>query len=223
VTVVRRRAPWTRVILCGCRVQGEGSAREIAEAIRLIGRSGVADVLVVGRGGGSVEDLWAFNDELVARAIAASPIPVISAVGHETDVTIADLVADVRAPTPSAAAEAAVPDGAAIARDLVKLEGRFAGALRARAAEARREVEALATTLRRSADRLVARRRERVHALGQRLHALSPLAAFERGFALPVTAEGRILRRREELTPGLRFELRVRDGSVPVRVEEEGR
>src|SRR5690606_22253835 len=102
--VIERRAPWTRVILSPARVQGEGAAFEIARAIALFERARVSiDVLIVGRGGGSTEDLWAFNEEPVARAIAASPVPVISAVGHEVDVTIADLVADLRAPTPSAA------------------------------------------------------------------------------------------------------------------------
>lgn len=220
VTVVRRRAPWTRLILCGCRVQGDGAAAEIAAAIRLFGRSGVADVLIVGRGGGSVEDLWAFNEEEVARAIAESPIPVISAVGHETDVTIADLVADYRAPTPSAAAEAAVPDGRELRRDLLNLEGRLTGAVRARAADGRREIAALSDAIDRGAARWLSRRRERVQALGQRLHALSPLAAFDRGFALPTGRDGRILRRVADLPPGTSFDLRVRDGVVPARVEE---
>ena len=105
LTVIRRRAPWTRVIVRGARVQGEGAGEEVAEAIRALGSSGLVDVLIVGRGGGSLEDLWAFNEEVVARAIVACPVPVISAVGHEVDVTISDLVADVRAPTPSAGAE----------------------------------------------------------------------------------------------------------------------
>ncbi|HEV2131227.1 MAG TPA: exodeoxyribonuclease VII large subunit, partial [Longimicrobiaceae bacterium] len=118
LAVLRRRAPWTRVVLSSCRVQGDGAAQEVAGAIRLFARAGCADVLIIGRGGGSVEDLWAFNEEIVARAIAESPIPTISAVGHETDITIADLVADLRAPTPSAAAEAAVADGAALRREL---------------------------------------------------------------------------------------------------------
>ena len=98
LTVIRRRAPWTRVIVRGARVQGEGAGEEVAEAIRALGGSGLVDVLIVGRGGGSLEDLWAFNEEVVARAIVACPVPVISAVGHEVDVTISDLVADVRAP-----------------------------------------------------------------------------------------------------------------------------
>lgn len=112
--VLERRAPWTEVVVAGARVQGEAAAGEIATAVERLGRIGDVDVLIVGRGGGSIEDLWAFNEEPVARAIAACPVPVISAVGHETDHTIADLVADFRAPTPSAAAESAVPDRVAI-------------------------------------------------------------------------------------------------------------
>ena len=108
LTVLERRFPNLHVILAPCRVQGEGAAREIADAIRLLNQTGGIDVMIVGRGGGSLEDLWCFNEEVVARAIAASAIPVISAVGHETDFTIADFVADVRAPTPSAAAEIVV-------------------------------------------------------------------------------------------------------------------
>src|SRR5690606_23534315 len=120
--------------------QGEGSATEIAAAIRLFGRAGAADVLIVGRGGGSAEDLWAFNDEKVARAIAEAPIPVISAVGHETDVTIADLVADLRAPTPSAAAEAAVPDQADILRGLQRDGWRLRQGIAARLGRALEDV-----------------------------------------------------------------------------------
>ena len=139
LTVVRRRAPWTRVIVRGARVQGEGSGDEVAEAIRALGASGLVDVLIVGRGGGSLEDLWAFNEEVVARAIVACPVPVISAVGHEVDVTISDLVADVRAPTPSAGAETAVKDGEGLSDALGVTRTRMSGALRAIAFH-RREV-----------------------------------------------------------------------------------
>ena len=111
ISVLGRRAPWVRVLVRGTRVQGEGAAKEIAEAIEDLVATGEAEVIIVGRGGGSIEDLWAFNEEPVARAIAKSPVPVVSAVGHEVDVTISDLVADLRSPTPSAAAEAVVPDG----------------------------------------------------------------------------------------------------------------
>lgn len=219
VTVVRRRAPWTRVVLCGCRVQGEGAADEIAAAIDLFGRTGLVDVLIVGRGGGSVEDLWAFNEEAVARAIAASPVPVVSAVGHETDVTIADLVADLRAPTPSAAAEAAVPDGAALRRQLGATFERMQAALAGRAAYVRECVEDAREGLDDCLARVVEVRRERVRSAARHLHALSPLAALARGFAVPLDRDGRVLRTTAHLPPGLPFELRVRDGSVPCRVE----
>jgi len=130
LTVILRRAPWTRVVVRGARVQGEGAALEVADAIAHLAASRLPDVLIVGRGGGSIEDLWAFNEEVVARAIVASPVPVISAVGHETDVTIADLVADLRAPTPSAAAEAAVQDRGAILRLLQAIQPRLTRGLR---------------------------------------------------------------------------------------------
>ncbi len=119
LSVLRRRAPWVRVMVAGTRVQGEGAALEIAEAVRRVTEWAAPDVVIVGRGGGSIEDLWAFNEEPVARAVVASPVPVVSGVGHETDVTISDLVADLRAPTPSAAAEAVVPD-ADVLRDTLR-------------------------------------------------------------------------------------------------------
>jgi exodeoxyribonuclease VII large subunit len=220
LAVVRRRAPWTRVVVAGCRVQGEGAAEEIAAAIRLFGRAGCADVLIVGRGGGSIEDLWAFNEEAVARAIAESPVPVISAVGHETDVTIADLVADLRAPTPSAAAEAAVPDGAGLRREAAALRERLASAAAAHVAGARDEVAEMGLRLAGAGERTVRARRDRLREAAGRLHALSPLGALARGFALPVGPEGKLLRGVGEFAPGSRFTLTVADGSVPCRVEE---
>ena len=131
LSVLRRRAPWTEVLVMNARVQGRGAAAEIAEAIRALGARPGLDVRVVGRGGGSVEDLWAFNEEPVARAIAACPVPVVSAVGHEVDVTISDLVADLRAPTPSAAAEAVVQDQEELRRGLAAVRLRLRRALQA--------------------------------------------------------------------------------------------
>jgi exodeoxyribonuclease VII large subunit len=219
VSVVRRRAPWTEIVLSPARVQGEGAADEIAAAVRRLGRAGVADVVIVGRGGGSAEDLWAFNEEPVARAIAESPVPVVSAVGHETDFTIADLVADVRAPTPSAAAEAVVPDGARLRREVAALRERLVGAARERVEEGREAVFTARLDLRDAAARSLRGRREGVAALAGRLQALSPLATLARGFAVPLSPAGRVLRGRDEFAPGERFELRVADGTVPCRVE----
>jgi exodeoxyribonuclease VII large subunit len=222
VTVIRRRAPWTRIVLASARVQGEGAAEEIALAIRRMGRAACADVLIVGRGGGSVEDLWAFNEEVVARAIADSPVPVISAVGHETDFTIADLVADLRAPTPSAAAEAAVPDGTAVRREIESFRERLVECTRDRVERGRETVFNTRLDLRESMERALRRRRERVAASAGQLHALSPLATLSRGYALPIGADGRVLRRAADFAPGEGFTLRVSDGAVRARVEESG-
>jgi exodeoxyribonuclease VII large subunit len=220
VTVIRRRAPWTRIVLSSARVQGEGAAEEIARAVRLMARAGCADVLIVGRGGGSIEDLWAFNEEVVARAIADSPVPVISAVGHETDFTIADLVADLRAPTPSAAAEAAVPDQSAVRRRLEDLRGRLMSCTRDRVADGREAVFNARLDLKAAAERGLRARREGLAAHAARLQALSPLNVLARGYAVPLGDGGRVLRRSADFAPGTAFDLRVADGTVPCRVDE---
>jgi exodeoxyribonuclease VII large subunit len=154
LTVLRRRAPWLRVLVAGARVQGEGAALEIARAVGRLGGSGRVDVLIVGRGGGSIEDLWAFNEEPVARAVAECPVPVVSAVGHEVDVTISDLVADLRAPTPSAAAEAVAPDKEEILRYLGGASERLARGLRRGVEVQRRAVIQVKSGLRRAGGRI---------------------------------------------------------------------
>jgi exodeoxyribonuclease VII large subunit len=241
LTVVRRRAPWTRVIVRDARVQGQGSGEEVAAAIRALGASGLVDVMIVGRGGGSLEDLWAFNEEVVARAIVACQVPVISAVGHEVDVTISDLVADFRAPTPSAGAEAAVEDGEGVSDGLGVTRTRMSGALRAITFR-RREVLAMRLSqLRQSGVGLVRARREAVGRAGDRMESairglaalkrarlsevagkmdvLSPLATLRRGYALPQGADGTILRTVGAFEEGDRFYLRVSDGSVSCEVQ----
>jgi exodeoxyribonuclease VII large subunit len=220
VSVIRRRSPWTRIVLAGCRVQGDGAAEEVAMAIERFGRCGGVDVLIVGRGGGSVEDLWAFNEERVARAIAACPIPVISAVGHETDFTIADLVADLRAPTPSVAAEAAVPDAVSLRRRVAELGRCLFEATRERVGTAREDLEDARTRLGASAVRSVQVRGERLRGAAAHLQALSPLATLARGFAVPIGADGRVMRSAEQFEPGAGFRLRVADGEVPCRVAD---
>ncbi len=243
LTVVRRRAPWTRVILRGARVQGEGAGKEVAAAIAALGNSGLVDVMIVGRGGGSLEDLWAFNEEVVARAIIACPVPVISAVGHEVDVTISDLVADFRAPTPSAGAEAAVKDGEGLSEALEVTRTRMSGALRAIAFRRREVLGVCLSQLRRSGVGLIRPRREVVNQAGDRMETaiqklsaskrtrlsevagkmdvLSPLATLHRGYALPQDPGGRILRTASAFRGGDRFDLRVTDGSVPCEVRDE--
>ncbi len=143
VKVLRARWPAIRIVLAPVRVQGAGAAEEIAAAIERFDRYGRVDLLIVGRGGGSLEDLWAFNEERVVRAIAACRLPVISAVGHEVDVTLADFAADVRAATPSNAAEIAVPSRVEVARRLEQARDRLARALASGLAERRRRLEAL--------------------------------------------------------------------------------
>jgi exodeoxyribonuclease VII large subunit len=161
LTVLTRRCPILGVIIAPVPVQGEGAAPQIAEAIRALGASGEVDVLIVGRGGGSLEDLWCFNEEVVVRAIAASPVPVVSAVGHEIDYTLADFAADYRAPTPSAAAEAVAPVLDDLLRQVRDLAGRAARALtnhlvllRHRVADAERVGSALRSRVQREAQRL---------------------------------------------------------------------
>jgi len=220
VSVIRRRAPWTDVLVSHCRVQGEEAAPEIVAALERVGRRDDVDVVILTRGGGSVEDLWAFNEEPVARAVAASPIPVISAVGHEVDVTIADLVADVRAPTPSAAAEVAVPEAETLRAEVRGLAGSLADGLRSRVRRGRERARRGSERLVESARRRLERARGRTERLGARLDALSPLGTLRRGYAVPTDEEGRVLRRREMFEGRERFRLRVVDGRVEARIED---
>jgi len=212
--VVQKRAPWTRVVLAPARVQGEGASADVARALACLDRAGLCDVIIVGRGGGSIEDLWAFNEEPVARAIAACSVPVISAVGHEIDVTIADLVADCRAPTPSAAAERAVPDHASLARETDALRVRMRRSIEWRVDAARDSIEGAAAALEAGVRDVISVRRERADSSAGMLDALSPLAALRRGYAVPLAANGRILRSVAEFEPGAAFALRVADGVV---------
>jgi exodeoxyribonuclease VII large subunit len=158
ITTLRRRMPSIRVVVYATQVQGEGAAQQIAAALQAAGRHAEAEVLILCRGGGSIEDLWSFNEEIVARAVAASPIPVVSGVGHETDFTIADFVADARAPTPTAAAELASPDGVALARRVATAASGL-GRAWGRGLERRMlDLDALARRLRHPGERLAHQR-----------------------------------------------------------------
>ncbi|MDT8340895.1 MAG: exodeoxyribonuclease VII large subunit, partial [Longimicrobiales bacterium] len=181
---------------------------------------GDVDVLIVGRGGGSLEDLWAFNEEAVARAVAACPVPVVSAVGHEVDVTISDLVADHRAPTPSAAAEAVVRDREALRRELGEVAVRLRRALRGPLEMRGRRLREARPRLEATLSRRIRERATQLTAAGRRLHALSPLATLERGYAIPLDPQGHLLRRMPDFHPGAPFELRVADGRVACRVQK---
>ena len=215
VNIIRRRYPAMDIVFCPAQVQGEGAGKDVAAAIRALEADGRADVVIVGRGGGSLEDLWAFNEEAVARAIYQCDIPVISAVGHETDFTIADFAADLRAPTPSAAAELCVPEYEAESADVEALDEKLTLHAR-RALEAQRArleafrahgafaspgyamktsfdaLDALEKALKRGAADMLA---DREHALGAAqaaLTALGPQGTLGRGFALIRTETGAV-------------------------------
>jgi exodeoxyribonuclease VII large subunit len=213
VAVARRRWAAVEIILVPAKVQGDGAADELCAAIELAGRYG-PDVVIVGRGGGGREDLWAFNDERVARAVANCPVPTVSAVGHEVDVTLCDLVADLRAATPSAAAEAVVPVQGDVAAGVRRLADRLRQAIELRILDASDERRRLADALLRRADRVVERRQAAVRELAARLHALSPLATLGRGYAVALDDAGRTLGSAAAFAPGRDFALLLRDGRV---------
>lgn len=219
IAVVRRRCPIVEIVVVPARVQGDGAAREIVSAIRRVSRWRDVDTVIVGRGGGSREDLWVFNDERVARALAACAIPTISAVGHEVDVSLCDLVADLRAATPSAAAEAAVPVLAEVRARLATRAVDLRVGLERRAVRARRHLEETAGDMRDALERLTVRRRARLEVAAGRLDALSPLATLGRGYALATDESGRPLMNAAQFETGQPFRLRLRDGRVDARTE----
>ncbi|HEX6617211.1 MAG TPA: exodeoxyribonuclease VII large subunit [Gemmatimonadales bacterium] len=219
ITVARRRWPCARLLVIDARVQGDGAVDALARALALVNRLDDIDLCIVGRGGGGREDLAAFNAEAVCRALAAVRVPTISAVGHETDISLTDLVADLRAPTPSAAAELALADGREVRRQLDDLAARMAGALGGRTRLGAEQVERAGDRLQAAMTATLERRRQRLARLSAQLDALSPLRVLQRGYAVPTGPDGRVLKRQSEFTPGEPFTLRVVDGSVPARVE----
>jgi len=242
INVLQRRASGFRLLLAPVRVQGEGAAAEIAAAIADLNRHGEAEVLIVGRGGGSLEDLWAFNEEAVVRAIASSRLPVISAVGHETDVTLADLVADLRAPTPSAAAELVVRNRQELEAHLDQLGLRLGRLMQARLELAAERLRGLQGRLRPPQERIATARQRRQELVGRlqrgmqlrlervgrqlagltlQLDALSPLATLARGYvvvrSLPA---GHVLPGVSGLRPGQQVGLQFADGTARALIEE---
>jgi exodeoxyribonuclease VII large subunit len=220
IAVTRRRWPVAELLVVPTRVQGDGAEQSICDALALLGRIEGLDVAIVGRGGGSREDLWTFNSERIARAVAGAPVPVISAVGHETDVTLCDLVADHRAPTPSAAAEAATPDRSEVLAALARLGARLGRGLATRAERTGQRLERSFDRLAAAATRRLERHRHGLAALGGRLDALSPLRILERGYSVARDPDGRVLKRVAQFPPGRAFRLRVSDGEVAARVPE---
>ena len=243
IRILGQRWPMAEVVVMPVRVQGAEAPAEIAGALRYANTFQVADLIITGRGGGSLEDLWAFNDERVARAIFASEIPVISAVGHEPDVTISDYVADRRAATPSNAAEIAVPDRHAVAEDLRSSEVRLGNILLGRIAAERRTLEgyrrkrvlsdagAFLDMRRMEADRLqdrlvlamqklILQKRSSQEREAAALDAMSPLKVMARGYLLATDAQGTEVRSAALLHPGDTLRLRLADGRADCRVEQ---
>lgn len=218
VTATRRRWPVAALLLVPSRVQGDSAESELCAALRLADRVG-ADLVILTRGGGSREDLWAFNGERVARMLAGLSIPTISAVGHETDVSLTDLVADVRAATPSAAGVAAVPDHAAATERVDTMARRLATTLVARVELGRQRLDRTEDRLHASLSTRFERARARMDGLGTALHALSPLRVLARGYAVARDERGRVLKRVAQFAPGRRFALTVSDGEVAARSE----
>ena len=216
--VVGRRWPLAELIIVPAQVQGNKAEASVCSALNRIRRLPV-DVLIVGRGGGSIEDLWAFNSERVARAVAAMPMPVISAIGYETDVTLCDLVADLRAPTPSAAAEAATPDRAEVLVHCGVLGQRLARALRIASRHVVERLDRTGDRLTRCMDHRLETSRALLTAHSARLDALSPLRVLARGYAVARDEQGTILKRVAQLPAGKAFRLRVTDGEVNGRVQ----
>src|SRR5919112_1810825 len=219
VTVTRRRWPGARIVVIGARVQGDGAVQELVRALELVNRLPDVDVCIVGRGGGGREDLAAFNSEAVCRALAGVRVPTISAVGHETDISLTDLVADVRAATPSAAAELGVPDRRDVLRLIDDLSVRLVSGLTSHTRVAAERLERTGDRLHAAMQSAVRERRNRTEHLAAQLDALSPLRVLGRGYAVPLGPDGRVLKRRADFAPQLRFRLRVADGDVPARVE----
>ncbi len=243
IRILRRRYPIAKVVLLPVRVQGAEAPPEIAGAIRYADRWKIGDVIITGRGGGSMEDLWAFNDERVARAIYECATPVISAVGHEPDVTIADFVADARASTPSNAAEIAVPDQAELLRWLRGAGERMEQSESARLAALRTRLDTLARkrcmtdqlafvqdkrmelvhVQQRLGDlsgALVGRKRQRFAALAASLDALSPLAVLGRGYAVARGETGAILKSWRDVAPGDRVSVTLGEGGFTAAVDK---
>jgi exodeoxyribonuclease VII large subunit len=221
LNILRRRFPNVEIILNPVKVQGEGASTEIASAIKEFNEYGKVDVLIVGRGGGSIEDLWPFNEEIVARAIYNSKIPVVSAVGHEVDFTISDFVADLRAPTPSAAAELVVPEKDELRAIVAKNSKRLANGLLNMALQLRQRIDDLGSGLAVRVGHMLQVSAGEVKTLSGRLRALSPLAVLERGYSITFNeSDGKIVKNAATLKYGNRVETRVHKGRITSVVDK---
>ncbi len=237
INIATRRFPFAKIVVYPALVQGENAASSLISGIRYFNDTGSADVIIIGRGGGSIEDLWAFNDENLAKTVCASEIPVISAVGHETDFTICDFAADLRAPTPSAAAELAVPDTAELKHKINNIISRESAVL-LQMLSAKRETLAryeksrylsspghmiddrrMALIL--SSERLMTSaahvneiKKHALSALSGKLEALSPLAVLSRGYGVVSSEEGKVIKEIADVSVGDKITVKVRDGEI---------
>ena len=241
--ILKARWPMSEVVLLPVRVQGAEAPAEIAGAIRYANKYRLADVIITGRGGGSMEDLWAFNDERVARAIFASEIPVVSAVGHEPDVTISDFVADVRAATPSNGAELVAPDREDLQKRLAQMQARMQAAMERQLKLSRQKLDALSEKrvlqspmnyvqdkrmlLEYSRERLTAasrhllqEKKEQFVRLTAALDAMSPLKVLARGYSVVRSADGSILQESSGVAPGDTITIDLRSGGLRAEVRE---
>ncbi len=221
VSVARRRWPMVQLLVVPSLVQGDGAEEGLCTGLAMAERIPDLDLLIIGRGGGSAEDLWAFNSEKVARALAAMPMPTISAVGHETDVSLTDLVADVRAPTPSVAAETALPDRTDVESLATSLAQRLASGLTSHTTLGRERLARTTDRLTGAMTNLVEDRKTLLHRLSAQLDALSPLRVLERGYAVARDESGRVLKETGDFEPKMSFYLTVSDGEIAAQALEK--
>ena len=237
INVTRRRFPAAKLYLYPSLVQGPSAPAQLINALKAVDQSGICDVIIIGRGGGSAEDLWCFNDENLAYAVYECNTPVISAVGHETDFTICDFVADLRAPTPSAAAELAVPDVRELKKQFMNVEKIMLQHLVSRTDYLRQRLNVLAQrpvlqspqgyfddrrmALARNEERLYSvmtarleRKKMKLFAQSEKLNSLNPLAILDRGFSVAFAPDGSVIKSVSELPEGTEFKLKLSDGDI---------
>lgn len=238
INVITRRYPMAEIVIYPAQVQGNGAAESVVRAIEYFNATQEVDTLIVGRGGGSIEDLWAFNEEITARAIFASKIPIISAVGHETDFTIADFVADLRAPTPSAAAEIAVPSVIELMNRIntcrQRISKNITGHIESGRLLLRRfkmktpkdkiddynlKLDSLLRTMENSFKMKDMSLKKQLASAAAKLDALSPLQTLARGYSIPTAEDGTVIRSAKDMKKGMEFTLRLKDGSAECEVK----
>lgn len=241
INIFKRRFPYTEIVLYPSLVQGPGAAKQIVEGIKYFNRSSSVDVIIVGRGGGSIEDLWAFNDERLARVVAESEIPIISAVGHETDFTICDFAADLRAPTPSAAAELAVPETEDIKRRLENINTRNRNTIQSQIALNKNKLERIKSVgvlssperlldsrrmsvlycsekLQRCEGEICAAEKIKLAQMAAKLGALNPLGIISRGYSAVTDVDGGVVKSVDQLEAGDLIKIRFVDGEAQATV-----